>query len=79
MTKWVKVSRKWTETCGVSRQGWHVIGEPDVVHFKLVRMDDYGSRGIMYKVEGHEGWEWVVWSIRGVEVYEDDGSWYTQA
>jgi len=40
--------------------------------FKVIKLDDFGSRGKMYKVELPYG-DWVVWDLRGVvEISDSD-------
>ena len=72
---YIGVKQAWSS--GVCRMGRYRLGvwcmETEAFDvFKVIKLDDFGSRGKMYKVELPYG-DWVVWDLRGVvEISDSD-------
>jgi len=56
------INPKWLATCGLQKYEGQL--------WVVVRMHDHGSRGTFYEVVAPDGYNWTVWSARGVEEVE---------
>lgn len=66
---YIAVPFEWLAKCGNKRSGLGTTPKGGL--FKVIKVDDFGSRGKMYKVEMPYG-DWVVWDIHGVVEYTDE-------
>lgn len=56
----ILVSASWLRTCGMQRFEGRA--------FEVVRVRDFGFRGVMFDVTDPDGGSWTVWDVRGVEL-----------
>ncbi|QIG66751.1 hypothetical protein EVB27_081 [Rhizobium phage RHph_TM16] len=68
----VAINPAWLKTCGMKVKSPIGLCDGETLWplFEVIKVDDFGSRGKMYKVQREFG-DWVVWSIRGVIEMED--------
>ncbi|QIG76904.1 hypothetical protein EVC30_075 [Rhizobium phage RHph_Y1_11] len=71
MVKQIAVDAGWVKTCGLKSPTGLVDAETWNPIFDVIRVDDFGSRGKMYKVKLAYG-DWTVWSLRGVKELVDE-------